>query len=43
MANPYHVERSWPDHFLEHRTRTVERQSMLVDDGSPTTATRWSS
>jgi alkyl sulfatase BDS1-like metallo-beta-lactamase superfamily hydrolase len=24
MANPYDVERSWPDYFLEHRRLTVE-------------------
>ncbi|MFB8763677.1 alkyl sulfatase dimerization domain-containing protein [Nocardiopsis alba] len=26
MANPYDVERDWPDYFLEHRRLTVERQ-----------------
>jgi len=26
MANPYDVERSWPDYFLEHRRSTVEQQ-----------------
>jgi len=26
MANPYDVERSWPDYFLEHRRLTVEKQ-----------------
>jgi len=26
MANPYDVERSWPDYFLEHRRQTVEKQ-----------------
>jgi len=26
MANPYDVERSWPDYFLEHRRETVEKQ-----------------
>ena len=26
MANPYDVERSWPDYFLEHRRLTVEMQ-----------------
>ena len=26
MANPYDVERSWPDYFLEHRRATVEKQ-----------------
>ena len=26
MPNPYDVERSWPDYFLEHRRRTVEQQ-----------------
>ncbi|MFD6415690.1 alkyl sulfatase dimerization domain-containing protein [Streptomyces sp. NPDC060194] len=26
MANPYDVERTWPDYFLEHRELTVERQ-----------------
>lgn len=26
MSNPYDVERSWPDYFLEHRKRTVEQQ-----------------
>jgi alkyl sulfatase BDS1-like metallo-beta-lactamase superfamily hydrolase len=26
MTNPYDVERSWPDYFLEHRRLTVERQ-----------------
>ncbi|MEV6263953.1 alkyl sulfatase dimerization domain-containing protein [Streptomyces sp. NPDC051784] len=26
MANPYDVERSWPDYFLEHRRLTVERE-----------------
>jgi len=26
MVNPYDVERSWPDYFLEHRRRTVEMQ-----------------
>jgi alkyl sulfatase BDS1-like metallo-beta-lactamase superfamily hydrolase len=26
MSNPYDVERSWPDYFLEHRRRTVEMQ-----------------
>lgn len=26
MSNPYDVERSWPDYFLEHRKMTVERQ-----------------
>jgi alkyl sulfatase BDS1-like metallo-beta-lactamase superfamily hydrolase len=26
MANPYDVERSWPDYFLEHRQLTVEKQ-----------------
>ena len=26
MANPYDVERSWPEYFLEHRRRTVEMQ-----------------
>ncbi|WP_036376742.1 alkyl sulfatase dimerization domain-containing protein [Mycolicibacterium austroafricanum] len=25
MSNPYDVERSWPDYFLEHRRMTVER------------------
>jgi alkyl sulfatase BDS1-like metallo-beta-lactamase superfamily hydrolase len=25
MPNPYDVERSWPDYFLEHRRNTVER------------------
>jgi alkyl sulfatase BDS1-like metallo-beta-lactamase superfamily hydrolase len=25
MANPYDVERSWPDYFLEHRRLTVEQ------------------
>lgn len=26
MPNPYDVERSWPDYFLEHRRSTVEKQ-----------------
>jgi hypothetical protein len=26
VPNPYDVERSWPDYFLEHRRLTVERQ-----------------
>jgi alkyl sulfatase BDS1-like metallo-beta-lactamase superfamily hydrolase len=26
VANPYDVERSWPDYFLEHRRLTVEMQ-----------------
>ncbi len=26
MSNPYDVERSWPDYFLEHRRETVEKQ-----------------
>lgn len=26
MANPYDVDRSWPDYFLEHRRLTVEQQ-----------------
>jgi alkyl sulfatase BDS1-like metallo-beta-lactamase superfamily hydrolase len=26
MANPYDVERSWPDYFLEHYRATVEQQ-----------------
>jgi len=26
MTNPYDVERSWPDYFLEHRRQTVEMQ-----------------
>ena len=26
MNNPYDVERSWPDYFLEHRRKTVEMQ-----------------
>jgi alkyl sulfatase BDS1-like metallo-beta-lactamase superfamily hydrolase len=26
MSNPYDVERSWPDYFLEHRRLTVEQQ-----------------
>ncbi len=26
MSNPYDVERSWPDYFLEHRRLTVEKQ-----------------
>jgi alkyl sulfatase BDS1-like metallo-beta-lactamase superfamily hydrolase len=26
MSNPYDVERSWPDYFLEHRQLTVEKQ-----------------
>ncbi|MFW5415766.1 MBL fold metallo-hydrolase [Nocardiopsis sp. CNT-189] len=26
MANPYDVERSWPEYFLEHRRLTVDRQ-----------------
>jgi len=26
VANPYDVERSWPDYFLEHRRLTVEQQ-----------------
>jgi alkyl sulfatase BDS1-like metallo-beta-lactamase superfamily hydrolase len=26
MPNPYDVERSWPDYFLEHRRLTVEQQ-----------------
>lgn len=26
MVNPYDVERSWPDYFLEHRRLTVEQQ-----------------
>jgi alkyl sulfatase BDS1-like metallo-beta-lactamase superfamily hydrolase len=26
VSNPYDVERSWPDYFLEHRRRTVEQQ-----------------
>ena len=26
MSNPYDVERSWPEYFLEHRSNTVERQ-----------------
>ena len=26
MSNPYDVERTWPDYFLEHRRRTVEMQ-----------------
>lgn len=26
MANPYDVERSWPDYFLEHYRETVEKQ-----------------
>lgn len=26
MANPYDVERAWPDYFLEHRRLTIERQ-----------------
>jgi hypothetical protein len=26
VSNPYDVERSWPDYFLEHRRLTVERQ-----------------
>jgi hypothetical protein len=26
MTNPYDVERSWPEYFLEHRRQTVEMQ-----------------
>lgn len=26
MANPYDVERTWPDYFTEHRTLTVDKQ-----------------
>jgi alkyl sulfatase BDS1-like metallo-beta-lactamase superfamily hydrolase len=26
VGNPYDVERSWPDYFLEHRRATVEKQ-----------------
>ena len=26
VSNPYDVERSWPDYFLEHRRLTVEKQ-----------------
>jgi alkyl sulfatase BDS1-like metallo-beta-lactamase superfamily hydrolase len=26
VTNPYDVERSWPDYFLEHRRQTVEKQ-----------------
>jgi len=25
MVNPYDVERSWPDYFLEHRTLVFEQ------------------
>lgn len=26
MANPYDVERSWPDYFIEHRKLTLDKQ-----------------
>jgi alkyl sulfatase BDS1-like metallo-beta-lactamase superfamily hydrolase len=35
MANPYDVERSWPDYFLEHRRLTVEQQGTYRCDDLP--------
>ena len=35
MPNPYDVERSWPDYFLEHRRLTVERQGTYGCGGLP--------
>ncbi len=35
MANPYDVERSWPDYFLEHRRLTVEKQGTYRCDSLP--------
>lgn len=35
MANPYDVERSWPDYFLEHRRLTVEQQGTYRCGGLP--------
>ena len=35
MANPYDVERSWPDYFLEHRRLTVEKQGTYGCEGLP--------
>ena len=35
MSNPYDVERSWPDYFLEHRRETVEKQGTYRAGGLP--------
>ncbi|MGB0962742.1 MAG: alkyl sulfatase dimerization domain-containing protein [Mycobacterium sp.] len=35
MANPYDVERSWPEYFLEHRRLTVERQGTYKSGDLP--------
>lgn len=35
LSNPYDVERSWPDYFLEHRKNTVERAGTYKCGGLP--------
>ena len=35
MTNPYDVERSWPDYFLEHRRLTVEQAGTYKCGGLP--------
>jgi alkyl sulfatase BDS1-like metallo-beta-lactamase superfamily hydrolase len=35
MTNPYDVERSWPDYFLEHRRLTVEQAGTYRCGGLP--------
>lgn len=35
MSNPYDVERSWPDYFLEHRKLTLEQQGTYRCDDLP--------
>jgi len=35
MANPYDVERSWPEYFLEHRRLTVEQAGTYRCGGLP--------